>query len=143
MIIETQKIKLMVDLVFVHFRWPKSREHLLALFLFWVFLLAMEVPTADSFNSKLTRREPLHLADDLAISLEHYYIPAHYEETLDSLLVPHGCIVDRVEKLAYDITQDYEGKTIHLLCVLKGGSTFFMDLCNAMRKFHNCKRLTT
>ena len=87
----------------------------------------------------LQRREPYFLADDLSICSDHFYIPEHYQDTLDSLLVPHGMIVDRVEKLAYDITQDYEGKTMHLLCVLKGGSTFFMDLCNAMRKFHNCK----
>lgn len=89
----------------------------------------------------LARRDPFFLADDLDISTDHFYIPEHYKDTLGYLLVPHGTIVDRVEKLAYDITQDYQGNTIHLLCVLKGGSTFFMDLCNAMRKFHNCKMI--
>ena len=59
---------------------------------------------------------------------------------LDSLLVPHGSIVDRVEKLAYDINQDYKGETIHMLCVLKGGSQFFQDLQNALRKFHDYTR---
>ena len=64
-------------------------------------------------------------------------------------------IVDRVEKLAYDIVRDYSGNTIHILCVLKGqllilvlscyynnnnvgGSTFFYDLCSAIRRFHDC-----
>ena len=52
----------------------------------------------------------------------------------------HGSIVDRVEKLAYDINQDYKGETIHMLCVLKGGSQFFQDLQNALRKFHDYTR---
>lgn len=96
------------------------------------------IPKTVSGIAPLMRREPYFLEDDLSIATNHFYIPEHYQDTLDSLLVPHGMIVDRVEKLAYDITTDYEGHTIHLLCVLKGGSTFFMDLCNAMRKFHNC-----
>jgi hypoxanthine phosphoribosyltransferase len=52
----------------------------------------------------------------------------------------HGMIVDRVEKLAFDITQDYKNETLHLLCVLKGGSSFFADLCSAIRKFHDYTR---
>jgi hypoxanthine phosphoribosyltransferase len=54
------------------------------------------------------------------MGLDHYYIPEHYRDTLDNILINHGTIVDRVEKLAYDITQDYNGQTIHILCVLKG-----------------------
>ena len=54
--------------------------------------------------------------------------------------MPRGSIVDRVEKLAYDISKDYEGETIHLLCVLKGGSQFFQDLQNALRRFHDYTR---
>eukprot|EP01039_Chlorochromonas_danica_P005917 gene5917-6515_t len=100
-----------------------------------------------AFNSPLfteelgTRREPYFVADDAGRSLDHYYIPAHYQETLKEMLVPHGMIVDRVEKLAYDIAQDYQGHTIHFLVVLKGGSTFFMDLINALRRFHDYARL--
>eukprot|EP01038_Epipyxis_sp_PR26KG_P006531 gene6531-8973_t len=88
-----------------------------------------------------TRNEPLYISDEVAIDLKHFYIPEHYQETLDSLLVPHGMIINRVEKLAYDITQDYRGETIHLLCVLKGGSTFFQNLCDAIRKFHDYARM--
>ncbi len=79
-----------------------------------------------TFNSTLfdqgrkTRREPYYIPDDLALDPSHYYIPKHYQDDLKHLLVPHGMIVDRVEKLAYDIAQDYEGHTIHMLCVLKG-----------------------
>ena len=62
------------------------------------------------------------IGDDQVIGLEHFYVPAHYQETLENILVPHGIISDRVQKLAYDITTDYNGNTIHLLCVLKGYS---------------------
>lgn len=87
-----------------------------------------------------SRRLPLYINDTDAIPLDRFLIPAHYDDTLDYLLVSHGMITDRVEKLAYDITQDYKGKTLHLLCVLKGASPFFADLCNAIRKFHDYAR---
>jgi len=45
-------------------------------------------------------------------------------------------IMDRVQKLAKDIREAYTGKTIHLLCVLKGGSAFFQDLQVCLRNFH-------
>lgn len=100
----------------------------------------------SAFNSPLIpdepvkyRREPHYIADDAALALEHYYVPAHYQDYLSSLLVPHGMIVDRVEKLAYDISRDYEGHTVHMLVVLKGGATFFGDLSSAIRRFHDCK----
>lgn len=87
------------------------------------------------------RREPYFIEDDHSLDMNHFYIPQHYQESLKHLLVPHGMIVDRVEKLAYDIARDYEGQTIHMLCVLKGGSTFFGDLCKALRRFHDYARL--
>jgi hypoxanthine phosphoribosyltransferase len=75
-----------------------------------------------SFHS---RREPCYIDDEKSIDLEHFYIPAHYQDTLKCIMVPHGMIVDRVEKLACDISKDYNGHTIHLLCVLKGIIEFF------------------
>lgn len=75
-----------------------------------------------------TRQEPVFIADNLTISLKQYYIPAHYEDYLDHIMIPNGLILDRVEKLAYDILQDYKGKTIHLLCVLKGQYLFIACL---------------
>lgn len=90
--------------------------------------------------SENERRKPYFISDEVSLELNHFYVPAHYNDTLDCLLIPHGMILDRVEKLAYDITQDYHGQTIHLLCVLKGGSTFFQDLSKALRKFHDYAR---
>lgn len=52
------------------------------------------------------------------------------------MLLPHGLIEDRIEKLAADIRADLPGVTPHLLVVLKGGSEFATDLTRAMRKKH-------
>lgn len=91
------------------------------------------------FDEEITnRREPYYVEDDVSIPLEHFYIPEHYRDTLSHVLMPHGAIMDRVEKLAYDISKDYKGHTIHMLCVLKGASTFFGDLTMALRRFHDC-----
>ena len=100
--------------------------------------MSLRVPSGQL--SELERRKPYHIDDDLCLDLQHFYVPAHYQDTLEHLLIPHGTIIDRVEKLAYDIIQDYHGQTIHLLCVLKGGSTFFQDLSIALRKFHDYAR---
>lgn len=86
----------------------------------------LPLPTMSAFNSPLNnnetgnRREPYFVADDSGVSLDHFYIPAHYQETLKEMLVPHGMLVDRIEKLAADIARDYQGLTIHFLVVLKG-----------------------
>eukprot|EP00600_Ochromonadales_sp_CCMP1393_P008005 CAMPEP_0174971272 /NCGR_PEP_ID=MMETSP0004_2-20121128/9890_1 /TAXON_ID=420556 /ORGANISM="Ochromonas sp., Strain CCMP1393" /LENGTH=234 /DNA_ID=CAMNT_0016221183 /DNA_START=138 /DNA_END=842 /DNA_ORIENTATION=- len=89
------------------------------------------------------RREPYIVSDKkVYMGLDYFYIPAHYKDVLSSILIPYGAIMDRVEKLAYDITQDYNGQTIHVLCVLKGASTFFGDLTSAIMKFHNYARET-
>ncbi len=52
------------------------------------------------------------------------------------MLLPHGMIIDRVEKLASDIRGDYPSSTPHLLVVLKGGSEFATDLARALRRLH-------
>lgn len=81
-------------------------------------------------------RRGIFLADDAAYDKKHFLIPNHYQEDVDSVLIPAGLILDRVEKIAQDIRYDYEGKTIHLLCVLKGGSAFFHNLVEKLRLFH-------
>ncbi|CAM9559788.1 unnamed protein product, partial [Hapterophycus canaliculatus] len=54
-----------------------------------------------------------------------------------SRLFCRGCIPARIQKLAKDIRHDYADTTIHLLCVLKGGSAYFQDLIVALRRFHD------
>lgn len=88
------------------------------------------------------RKEPIIIEDKVRIHKDFYYLPNHYQDSLDSLLITQGTIIDRVEKLAHDIIEDYGGETVHLLCVLKGGSTFFHDLSSALRRFHDYSRMT-
>jgi len=51
-----------------------------------------------------------------------------------------GTIIDRVEKLAHDIMEDYKDVTFHICVVLKGASTYFQDLQNALRRIHEYNR---
>ncbi|MGH9322618.1 MAG: hypoxanthine phosphoribosyltransferase [Vicinamibacteria bacterium] len=44
------------------------------------------------------------------------------------VLIPEDRIQARIEALGRQITSDYEGKTVHLVCVLKGAYTFLSDL---------------
>jgi hypoxanthine phosphoribosyltransferase len=44
------------------------------------------------------------------------------------VLIPEEAIQARVRELGQKITSDYEGKTVHLVCVLKGAYTFLADL---------------
>ncbi|KAF7245744.1 Phosphoribosyltransferase domain-containing protein 1 [Varanus komodoensis] len=61
-------------------------------------------------------------------SLDLFSYPQHYYGDLDYVLIPHGIIVDRIERLAKDIMQDIGYNDIVVLCVLKGGYKFCADL---------------
>ncbi len=44
------------------------------------------------------------------------------------VLIPEEKIAERVNELGKQISRDYQGKSIHLVCVLKGAYTFLADL---------------
>ena len=44
------------------------------------------------------------------------------------VLVPEEEVDKRIEELGRKISEDYEGKQVHLICVLKGGSFFMCEL---------------
>ena len=50
-----------------------------------------------------TRLEPLFIADDFSLPLSAFAIPPHYSAYLSHVLLPHGLVQDRVDKLAADI----------------------------------------
>ena len=113
------------------------------------------ITSSNRHRLGLARKSPIFIPDsDSNLLLSHFYVPEHYVPYLEILLIPEGTILDRIEKLAYDISkvtispnfhnyfeilhlasQDYSGETIHLLCVLKGGSTFFHNLTTALKRF--------
>ncbi|XP_029614511.1 hypoxanthine-guanine phosphoribosyltransferase isoform X1 [Salmo trutta] len=71
--------------------------------------------------------------DEKGYKLDLFCVPKHYEEDLDQVIIPHGLIMDRTERLARDIVRDMGGHHIVVLCVLKGGYTFFADLLDYIK----------
>ncbi|CAH2282251.1 phosphoribosyltransferase domain-containing 1 [Pelobates cultripes] len=61
-------------------------------------------------------------------NLDVFSLPNHYCEDLECVYIPHGVIVDRIERLASDIMKDIGDNHITVLCVLKGGYKFCADL---------------
>jgi hypothetical protein len=80
----------------------------------------------------------LDIAEDFQFDLSLFSIPDHYSADLNAVMIPHGLIMDRIEKLAVDILHAYKfrelGTRVHMLCVLKGGHQFFSDLCNCLKQ---------
>ena len=95
-------------------------DYILFILSFYHFVLIYSFKLNFKREMSANRKTPLIIEDNTEIGLDFYYTPEHYNDCLTSILIPHGTIIDRVEKLAYDIIRDYDGKTIHLLCVLKG-----------------------
>ena len=44
------------------------------------------------------------------------------------VLISEQKVDQRIEELGKQISADYEGKSIHLICILKGGSFFMCEL---------------
>jgi hypoxanthine phosphoribosyltransferase len=53
-------------------------------------------------------------------------------ESIGPVLQDRGTIQKRVREIGIQITQDYRGKTPHLICILKGASIFHADLLRAI-----------
>lgn len=80
----------------------------------------------------------VHCGDEQSYDPEMFCLPDHYRGCFKSILLPHGLIIDRVDKLADDILRFFQGRTVHLICVLKGGSIFFSDLLRALNARFAC-----
>ncbi|XP_054114493.1 phosphoribosyltransferase domain-containing protein 1 isoform X3 [Callithrix jacchus] len=65
--------------------------------------------------------------------LNLFTYPQHYYGDLEYILIPHGIIVDRIERLAKDIMKDIGYSDIMVLCVLKGGYKFCADLVEHLK----------
>ena len=51
---------------------------------------------------------------------------------IDKILLPENIIIQRVQELGRQITNDYQGKDFLLICVLKGALIFLADLMRSM-----------
>ncbi|KAL1507368.1 hypothetical protein AB1Y20_008214 [Prymnesium parvum] len=81
---------------------------------------------------------PMEVPDEQSFSLDYFCVPDHYKDDLSHLMLPHGMIIDRIERIAVDLCRDYNlnygsGERLHMLCVLKGGHQFFSDLSEALK----------
>ncbi|XP_045318595.1 phosphoribosyltransferase domain-containing protein 1 isoform X2 [Leopardus geoffroyi] len=65
--------------------------------------------------------------------LNLFTYPQHYYGDLEYVLIPHGIVVDRTERLAQDIMKDIGNCDIMVLCVLKGGYKFCADLVEHLK----------
>ncbi|MBS1250060.1 MAG: Hypoxanthine phosphoribosyltransferase [Chloroflexi bacterium] len=51
-----------------------------------------------------------------------------YHEFLDEVLIPEDVLQKRIAELGAEISKDYQGQDLHLICILKGGVMFLTDL---------------
>jgi hypoxanthine phosphoribosyltransferase len=51
-----------------------------------------------------------------------------YHEFIDEILVDGPTLQARIAELGDQISQDYQGKDLHLICILRGGVVFLTDL---------------
>ncbi|MBE0408450.1 MAG: hypoxanthine phosphoribosyltransferase [Anaerolineales bacterium] len=51
-----------------------------------------------------------------------------YQDFLDEILISTEVLEKRIIELAEEISMDYKGKNLHLICILRGGVLFLADL---------------
>ena len=55
-----------------------------------------------------------------------------YHDFLDEILIPEDELQARIKALAVQISEDYQGKELLLVCILRGGVVFLTDLMRYM-----------
>ena len=76
----------------------------------------------------------MKIEKDLKFDLEDFCIPSHYQNDVEYVMIPHGLIQDRVEKLAEQIVNETSDGELVACCILKGGHLFYSDLMNAVKR---------
>ncbi|EGD77954.1 hypoxanthine phosphoribosyltransferase 1 [Salpingoeca rosetta] len=92
----------------------------------------------DATNGANPAKRPFIRVPDesAAYSLDSFCIPAHYKNDLEEIVLPHGIVQDRIQRMARDIVEDHQHQPLVCLCVLKGGHQFFSDLFNEIKKLN-------
>lgn len=60
-----------------------------------------------------------------------------YHEFLSEVLIPEQELQDRIRDLGAELSQDYSGKDLHLVCILRGGVMFLTDLMRSITVRHS------
>lgn len=60
-----------------------------------------------------------------------------YHDFLEEILISEDRLQARIHELAEEISRDYEGKDLLLICILRGGVMFLTDLMRALTVPHH------
>ncbi len=60
-----------------------------------------------------------------------------YKDFLSEVLIPEQELQDRIKNLGEQISLDYAGQDLHLVCILRGGVLFLTDLMRAIAVPHS------
>jgi hypoxanthine phosphoribosyltransferase len=60
----------------------------------------------------------------------------NYHEFLDEILIPEDELQKRIAELAAEISRDYAGQDLLLVCILRGGVVFLVDLMRSITVPH-------
>jgi hypoxanthine phosphoribosyltransferase len=60
----------------------------------------------------------------------------NYHEFLDEILIPEDKLQERIAELAAEISRDYAGQDLLLVCILRGGVVFLVDLMRSITVPH-------
>ncbi len=60
-----------------------------------------------------------------------------YADLLDEILIAEEALQARIRELGEEISRDYHGKDLLLVCILRGGVMFLTDLMRALTIPHN------
>lgn len=61
----------------------------------------------------------------------------NYHEFLGEILIPEDRLQERIRELGKEISQDYHGEDLLLVCILRGGVMFLTDLMRSIDVPHN------
>jgi hypoxanthine phosphoribosyltransferase len=51
-----------------------------------------------------------------------------YHEFLEEILITEDALKERIQELGEEISRDYHGRPLHMICILRGGVLFLADL---------------
>ena len=95
----------------------------------------------DEIGKGVGRKPFIVIPDDeeeFAYNKDHFLIPSHYKDDIKNIMIPHGLMIDRIEKLAMDIYEHYGDQELHIICILKGSRGFFsalIEVLNRIRRY--------
>lgn len=85
-------------------------------------------------NAGTIGSSPIVIGDNVRYSPDDLLLPKQYHKYVESIIIPNGLLMDRVEKMAYDIRKVYRNRELHCLCLLKGSRSFFSALFQHLAK---------